>query len=1180
MQEEEEQEEKDAIIITPRYSKMPGNTPTTCTSSSSSSSTKLDFSRIGHCGRHAELEQLVNHCRRFRPRPTTSTTGDTLGESHPTTMHGNDATTTTTPSQPRAILVEAESGTGKSELLKALCLELSKNPTSSTTDYFCCRGKFEERAAASEPFDALQEAMNDMLTVFYIQDQQQQQHSRDDASEDGSRNHAKGLQEVLGPSADLLATVFPKVKQILSLASTNNTTEDPTDKASTKDEPLEHVFGDDIMAGMKWQFERLRFAFRALIRYATKFRPVILVLDDLHWADPDSLQLILTLIQDEELVCSDSDHYSDMTTTTSTTTQSLGFCFVGASRPIEDGGVLAQLVQTVPTDILARMTVSKLSTTEIAHICSSLFLQPQAQVMELANCIQTKAGTNTFVVVQYLRLLEQKGFVFFDTWTKRWNWDLPNIQQEEGIHGNVKDVVVDNIMNLDERIKTALIVASSFGVSHFDVATIVHAAPVVENKDEFSEDTSSDLFVARQSMKGFGCHLEQAVQDGLLLEDSAPGRYKFSHDRIREAAYSLLPHGEKGKEMHLKIGRQLRSWMDIQGELGEVADFSEQQLLLHAVKQLNAGKELMTDDWEKLDLAELCFQAAELSARQSSFFSAMEYLQRGIDCLSEKSWQEHFDIKYKLHVALMRMQYTLAHLDACLGTASQILAHGRNFGDKKVVYNTMLLCMLQQHRAHDGIDLAFRVLEEDYSMSVPKRLVLPRAIVFYLKLSKRFRKLSNEEILGMPAAVDSERIRDMCNLILQATDMALNEGGDDFVPYGIFLGLKMMNVFLDEGAFPAAFVPFHYFANISFFFGDFKTADRCQKLELLLMERGEKQDSSLAGQVARCELLAPIYNTLGSTPLNYPLGPLRLAFWKTWKHGTLDYGFLDCFNYLRHLFNSGKRLSFVASECHRFSEILRDYKQSVQWLNNAPLHQAVLNLLGDKTSADITTPIGRHLAETVENGNGDDCKRQMAVDTFHYYTMVLAYHFYDHTKAKRMLKKLPSDIWSSGGDFFVPNRIMYTALVYTALCRTNTRKGFKYRRRAKAAMNQIKVWNEKGAANCNYMLHLLQAELLTVSCFKGETSVALGLYDKAIEQAKNLEVLHHVALANELAGTFVKTREEGSQFASKYLTEAVRYYEEWGSPAKAHHLRKVYGDLIGDVPISSSMATTKEQAIH
>ena len=185
--------------------------------------------------------------------------------------------------------------------------------------------------------------------------------------------------------------------------------------------------------------------------------------------------------------------------------------------------------------------------------------------------------------------------------------------------------------------------------------------------------------------------LHSVVRSG-LVEEISPGHFKFSHDRVREAAYSLLPEGNARKALHLKIGRQLRTWMDTESELG--TNLSEESLLLHAAKQLNYGADLITDTWERLDVAELNFHAAEVAANKSSFFPSMEYLKHGISILggcNHNPWKEHYGLMLKLSVALSRIQYCCGLHNESLQSANDVIMHSKTFVDRRNVYHTKLL---------------------------------------------------------------------------------------------------------------------------------------------------------------------------------------------------------------------------------------------------------------------------------------------------------------------------------------------------------------------------------------------------------------------------------------------------------------------------------------------------------
>jgi tetratricopeptide (TPR) repeat protein len=643
----------------------------------------------------------------------------------------------------------------------------------------------------------------------------------------------------------------------------------------------------------------------------------------------------------------------------------------------------------------------------------------------------------------------------------------------------------------------------------------------------------------------------------------------------------LFPHGDEGKEMHLDIGRQLRSWMDTQEELGYIANFSENQLLLHAVKQLYMGRDLITDSWEKLDLADLCFAVADLATQQSAFSTSIEYLQQGLTSLPSHAWQEYPDRRLKFCVALVRLHYTLGHLEDCMDAANDILEHVSDFQETKAVYHTIMLCRLQQHRAIDGIDLARSVLNKKLNMKLPRNLLLPRAIANYFRIANQFRSLSDEEILAIPVTCDKIQTQDMYELFLRIVDVAFHDGSIDYVSIGVYTGLFMMDYLFQFGAHPAAFVPFMYFEQISFVMGDVESANRCHHLGVVFLEKG-KNDPAVSNMAHR-GAASVLFNTMGATPVNFPTRQLKEGLEMTWRNGCLDWLFLDCLLYLRFLFLSGRVLSSVVGECNRFSEMLSDYKQSLQWLNNAPLHQSVLILLGDEMNDnDPTTLVGSHLSASQIVNKSNNLNEQQAVNQYHFFAMWTAYHFGDYTKAKQMLKKFPTNIWASGCDFSVLIRFLYTGLVYTALCNEtdNRLKTLKYKKRASAALKQLSFWCNKGSVNSFYMRDLLQAEVAGVG--KGGVHAVLSLYEKAIHEVKKLEILQHIALANELAASFAlkHTKEGEPTLALAYTREALKYYREWGAKRKVQHLQSTHAALLAMADESMTENVTLDHSSH
>jgi predicted ATPase len=218
-----------------------------------------------------------------------------------------------------AVIIEAPSGTGKTVLVDRFCRYIvdaeaapqqNQNQSGETSNEkmtaLVCRGKFEELAAVSEPFAAIVQAVNQLICQLVPPP------GDDDVQESGESSTLwrERLQEGMGTEIASLEIIFPKLAEVfaarstdsaLSVAASSSSAAEDMDSihstsASSSSKTKEDSFGS--LEGADWRFERFRFAFRSFFRIVSTHIPLVFVLDDLHWADPDSLQLIRTLLDD------------------------------------------------------------------------------------------------------------------------------------------------------------------------------------------------------------------------------------------------------------------------------------------------------------------------------------------------------------------------------------------------------------------------------------------------------------------------------------------------------------------------------------------------------------------------------------------------------------------------------------------------------------------------------------------------------------------------------------------------------------------------------------------------------------------------------------------------------------------------------------------------------------------
>ena len=126
----------------------------------------------------------------------------------------------------------------------------------------------------------------------------------------------------------------------------------------------------------------------------------------------------------------------------------------------------------------------------------------------------------------------------------------------------------------------------------------------------------------------------------LELVEHLEGSYKFVHDRVQEAAYSLIPERLRA-EAHLRIGRLLTAHTPAE---------KREEAIFEIVNQLNRGAALITSRDEREQLAELNLLAGQRAKASTAYASALTYLTAGAALLPEDSWERRHELTFALEL--------------------------------------------------------------------------------------------------------------------------------------------------------------------------------------------------------------------------------------------------------------------------------------------------------------------------------------------------------------------------------------------------------------------------------------------------------------------------------------------------------------------------------------------------
>ena len=381
---------------------------------------------------------------------------------------------------------------------------------------------------------------------------------------------------------------------------------------------------------------RFQLMFRRLFGvFARPEHPLALFLDDLQWLDAATLDLLEDL-----LIHPDVQH----------------LMLIGAYRNNEVNSAHA-LMRKLAAIRHAGGAVQEIVLAPLAFedfrqlIADSLHGETDLD-SRLARLVYEKTGGNPFFANQFITALAEEGLLSFDYSAARWSWDLNRIHAK-GYTDNVVDLMVTKLNRLPLETQNALQLLACLG----NRAELALVAMIY--KDVNDEMRHQDL--------------REAVRAGLIFrsEDS----YRFLHDRVQEAAYSLIPE-ESRAETHLRIGRLFAV---------HTPPEKREERIFEIVNQMNRGAALITSRDEREQLSELNLIAGKRATAATAYASALNYLIAGATLLGDDRWERRHELTFPLELHRAECEFLTGALAAAEQRLTMLSAHAANTVERATV---------------------------------------------------------------------------------------------------------------------------------------------------------------------------------------------------------------------------------------------------------------------------------------------------------------------------------------------------------------------------------------------------------------------------------------------------------------------------------------------------------------
>ena len=975
------------------------------------------------------------------------------------------------------MLVAGFSGIGKTAIVN----EVHK-PIVKQRGYFI-KGKFDQ-FNRNIPFSAFVQAFRDLMGQLTTES---------DAQLSGWKHK---ILQALGEGGQVIIEVIPELEQIIG-----------------KQPPVTELSGTAAQ-------NRFNLLFQKFIQvFTTKEHPLVIFLDDLQWADSASLNLMQLLMSESEsgyllLIGAYRDNE------------------VFAAHPLmlmlEEVRKFAGIINTIALSPLSKESLNQLVADTLN--CLSLTAKPLTQL------VYQKTKGNPFFSTQFLKSLHEDGLIKFDFDTGSWGCDITEVTAL-ALTDDVVEFMALQLQKLPELTQNVLKLAACIG-NQFDLTTL---AIVCQNSEA---ETAADLWKALQfglilpQSEIYKFYLELETRENYPIEQIV--NYKFLHDRVQQAAYSLIPETHKQKT-HLQIGRLF--WQNI-------PQVEQEEKVFDIVNQFNLGIELITQSSEKEELAKFNLAAGHKAKISTAYTAANEYLTTGISLLLANSWEHQYDLSLSLYERAAEVAYLDGDFVQANDWANIVLQQAKVILHKIKAYEIIIQTQIAQVKLPEAVKLGLQVLNS-LGMELPESPTLLDTQQAMQEVTSYLQDKNILDLVNLPVMTDADKLAAMriLSIILFPSGACVPA----LFPLTI---LKQVNLSIEYGNSPfSTFAYAAYGLILQAFLQDTESSYQFGKLALNLVEKLNASEMK-----TKTFFMVALSTKHGKEHIKTFLPLFQEAYQSGIDNGDLEYASHAAMNRCQHAYFAARELTSLERDAANIVSNLIKFKQTTILNQYKTVQQAILNLI--HKSVQPYRLVGEVYNESEILPLKLAANDRIGLYLLYIHKLILCYLFGEYSQGVQNSKQ--AEIYLDGvrGSLYEYLLYFYDSLVLLSLD-SECPEYEKTSCLEKVKTNQNKLEKLANHAPMNYLhkYDLVEAEKHRVL---GQKIQAIELYDKAISGAKANKYIQEEALANELAAKFYLDWGK-EKVAQVYMQEAYYCYAKWGAKAKTDDLEKRYPHLLAAI---------------
>ena len=862
-------------------------------------------------------------------------------------------------------------------------------------------------------------------------------------------------------------------------------------------------------------------------------QPLVIFLDDLQWADTASLKLINILM----------------------TTANSGLFLIGAYRDNEVG---ANHPLTIAIDeiqergaIVNYISLSPLELPTIERLIYETLKCSPERAQPLAKLVMKKTQGNPFFMNEFLKSLYTDNLLYFDLQSRSWQWDLEQIESGR-ITDNVVVLMAGKIQKLtpagQNMLKLAACIGTQFQLETLAIVSETSPREITECLQEAIVEglvvPLCDRYQAPLILDIETTEIREKLAYQLpIINGQTPIAYKFAHERIQQAAQSLILPENKQK-IHWQVGQLL---------LRDTPVNKREEKIFDIVNQLNLGLELINGQSDRDHLAELNLIAGRKAKASTAYKLAFKYLKVALSLLDYDSWNTQYDLTLAIYVETTEAVYLCGEFQHMEKLAVVVLQQAWNLTDKVKVYEIKIQAYTAQRKLLEAVNTGLTVLKL-LGIPFPES---PKKWDIFLGLTETRMSLVGrkiDDLINLPEMTDPQKLAAMriVNSIFSATYLAIPELMQLMVLKQVAISVRYGN------ASASAFA----YANCGLILcgvvGNIDAGYQFGEIALRLLNRVEAKEIK-----AKILVNVNFFLRHWQKHIRDTLQPLLEAYSSAVETGDLEFAGYSVYYYCLQSYFSGKVLDKLQGEMEVYSDTLKQIKQSRTWQVNQLYRQVVLNL-----REEVENPcelIGDVYHEVQMLPLHKQVNDRASIGILYFNKLVLCYLFGEDKNAVENASLAEKYLSGLAGTPLGPIFYLYDSLARLSIFV----KGSNLEQRLilkKVAANQrkMKKWARYAPMNYLHKFYLVEAERCNII---GQVVRAAEFYDRAIAEAQKNEYLQEEALANECAAKFYLAREKRT-IARSYMQEARYGYLRWRADSKVNYLDRNYPHLLS-VPIEN-----------